>query len=108
MEDQQPGTAAPRPAVSPPPASPRPEPLRALDVDGIGVILVGTVVFAALAVATLIDRNRLHAEGHGWWVGVTLVGVALGLLALGYAIRRRHRRYGVGDVATPPADSPTR
>jgi hypothetical protein len=66
-----------------------PPPLRALDVDGLGVLLVGTLVFAVLSGVALLDQRRLAAEGHGWWLGVTVTGVVLGLLALGYAARRR-------------------
>lgn len=101
-EQQQPGTAERRPPKTPTAAGPRPEPLRALDVDGIGVILVGTVIFTILALATLVDQKRLLAEGHGWWIGVSVVGVGLGLLALAYAVRRRRHRYGVTPAETPP------
>ncbi len=67
---------------------PDPEPLR---TDDRGAVLVGTVVWAVLLVVALVERDRLEADGNGWWVWTPVVGIALGLLGL-RVVSRRHRR----------------
>ena len=64
-------------------------PLEPLDVDGVGAILVGTIVWAIALVACLLLRDQLTAEGRGWWVGSCLAGFLLGLPGLWFVRRRR-------------------
>jgi len=65
------------------------EPLEPLDVDGVGAILVGTIVWGVALVACLLLRDRLTADGHGWWAGACLAGFLLGLPGLWFVRRRR-------------------
>lgn len=60
-----------------------------LDVDGVGAVAVGTAIFAALTVVALVLRERLSADGNGWWLWVAVTGTLLGLLGLPYVLRRQ-------------------
>ena len=72
--------------------------VRPLDVDGVGAVAVGTVLWAIALVVTLLMRDRLVAAGNDWWIWVCVSGVALGLIGLPYVIRRRnaYRSAGAG------------
>ena len=63
-----------------------------LDVDGVQAATVGTVVFAVATVIMVIWYDRLVAADDGWWLGVAVCGLGLGLISLGYTISRRRRR----------------
>lgn len=63
-----------------------------LDVDGVQAASVGTAIFAVATVIMAIGYDRLVAAGDGWWLGVAVSGLGLGLVSLGYTIRRRRRR----------------
>lgn len=63
-----------------------------LDVDGVQAATLGTVAFALAAVIMLIGYDRLVAVGDGWWLGVALSGLVLGLVGLLYTVSRRRRR----------------
>jgi ABC-type nickel/cobalt efflux system permease component RcnA len=67
-------------------------PVPPLDVDGLQAASVGTAVFAVVSVVLMIFSDRLEAAGDGWWLGVSLSGVALGLIGLAYCWRRRRTR----------------
>lgn len=72
-------------------------PVPALDVDGLTVVSVGTLMFAVAAVILALDYADLKAEGHGWWLGVAVSGFLLGLVGLLYCgNRRRQRQVGEG------------
>lgn len=64
----------------------------ALDVDGVQAATLGSVIFALAAVIMVIGYDRLVAAGDGWWLGVALSGLGLGLIGLGYTLSRRRRR----------------
>ena len=68
------------------PDAPRVQPL---DVDGVGAVAVGTVAWTVALVVCLVLRDRLAADGHGWWTWVCLAGALLGLPGLWYVRRRR-------------------
>lgn len=72
--------------VSEPPD--QPEQVRPLDVDGVAAVAVGTAVWALLAVAAFLLRDRLAAAGNEWWIWVCVAGAGLGLLGLPYVVRR--------------------
>lgn len=80
-------------------------PVPAVDVDGLRVVAVGTLLFAVAAVLTGLRRDQLLAQGHGDWFAVCLSGAGLGLLGLLYCWNRvRQRRAGRRDAgATPDA-----
>lgn len=67
---------------------PDPEPLRTNDR---ATVLVGIGLWVVALVAALLLRDRLAAEGRGWWTWTALVGIGLGLVGLGY-LRRSGRR----------------
>lgn len=67
-------------------------PVRALDPDGVGIITFGTIGFCIAGIACWLNLAALNAIGQGWWLGVCLVGVAIGLLGLTIAITRHRRR----------------
>jgi len=84
-------------------------PVPAVDVDGIRVVTVGTVLFAVASVATALAYPQLAAEGRGWWLAVCLSGFGLGLIGLLYCHNRvRQRRQGTGPTApgSDPAAAP--
>ncbi|HZI97894.1 MAG TPA: DUF2530 domain-containing protein [Actinomycetales bacterium] len=62
-----------------------PTPLR---TDDRRTVLVGTAVWLALLVGTLVSRDGLVDTGRGWWTWSCLAGVALGLLGLAYLHHR--------------------
>lgn len=63
-----------------------------LDVDGVQAAAIGTVMFAVATVIMATGYDRLAAAGDGWWLGVGLSGLALGLISMGYTLSRRRRR----------------
>ncbi|SDR84773.1 Protein of unknown function [Friedmanniella luteola] len=67
-------------------------PVPAVDVDGLRVVAVGTVLFAVAAVLTGLRRDQLVAAGHEDWFGVCVSGAGLGLLGLLYCWNRVRQR----------------
>ena len=67
-------------------------PVPALDVDGLAVVTVGTVIFALVSVALAIGYDWLVAHGHVSWLQISVAGFGLGLLGLAYCWNRRRRR----------------
>lgn len=63
-----------------------------LDVDGVQAATLGSALFAVATVVLALCYDRLAADGDGWWLGVGISGLALGLLGLGYTLLRRHGR----------------
>jgi hypothetical protein len=76
---------------------PDPPPLQANEVAAVGT---GTGSFAVLLIVALIEHSRLAADGHEWWIGVTAVGVGLGLLGLLWVVPRARAR----GRTVPPSD----
>jgi len=67
-------------------------PVPALDVDGLTAVVLGVIAFALASIGLGMYQPRLDAAGHGWWLGVALSGLGLGLFGLAYCWRRRVRR----------------
>lgn len=96
----EPTTPARRPQLEPPSEPDAPgqrhflvqAPVAALDVDGLTLVIIGTVAFALATIGFALFRGRLEAAGHGWWLGVGISGFALGLAGLAYCWGRRRRR----------------
>jgi hypothetical protein len=63
-----------------------------LDVDGVQAATVGTVIFAVATLVMVFAYDRLVAAGDGWWLGVAVSGLGLGLISLAYTISRRRSR----------------
>jgi Protein of unknown function (DUF2530) len=66
-----------------------PPAVRAVDVDGVRTVAVGTVLWAITFVVLALFRDDLDAAGVGWWMWTCLGGVGLGLLGLEYTRKRR-------------------
>jgi len=81
--DDRPDDAVPAVGESHPTA------IEPLDVDGVGAILYGTLAWGLALVGCLLLRDRLAADGRGWWTGVCLAGFLLGLPGLWFVRRRR-------------------
>jgi len=69
-------------------ASAAPQPV---DVDGVAIVTVGTILWAIAFVALLPFRSRLADHNIDWWLWVCLAGVAMGLWGISYCRRRRNR-----------------
>ncbi|MFT4166780.1 MAG: DUF2530 domain-containing protein [Microlunatus sp.] len=63
-----------------------------LDVDGAQAATLGSALFAIATVIMALCYDRLTANGDGWWLGVGIGGLTLGLLGLGYTLLRRRGR----------------
>jgi O-antigen/teichoic acid export membrane protein len=62
-----------------------------LDVDAVRTVSIGTVLWVAALVVTLIFHGRLDDSGHAWWTWTCVAGVALGLIGIVITTRRRTR-----------------
>lgn len=67
-------------------------PVPALDVDGLTAVVLGVIAFALATIGLGLFYARLDAAGHGWWFGVAVSGLGLGLIGLVYCWHRRVRR----------------
>lgn len=67
------------------------QPTEPVDVDGVAVITVGTVLWALAFLVLLPFRSRLAAHDADWWLWTCAAGVALGLYGIAYCRRRRAR-----------------
>jgi len=62
------------------------------DADGILPVAVGTAAWAVALVVLVLLRARLAEAGATWWIAVAAVGLASGLIGLGFLSRRRRRQ----------------
>ena len=67
-------------------------PVEPLDVDGLKLVTIGIAAFAVASATTWVMRADLARAGNGWWFGVCVSGLALGLVGLAYCLVRRDRR----------------
>jgi uncharacterized membrane protein YidH (DUF202 family) len=67
-------------------------PVAPMDVDGYRVTVLGLIAFAVGSAVCAFFYDTLQREGNGWWLGVCLSGLALGLMGLAYCRFRRDRR----------------
>jgi len=81
-DDRPDATARPAPDVSD-------ADVRALDVDGVGAVLAGTIAWTAALIVCLLLRDRLAADGTTWWIWVCGTGALVGLPGLWFVRRRR-------------------
>ena len=82
-----------------------PEEVKPLDVDGVGAIATGTVLWLVPLIALVIFRNDLTANDSEWWVWVAATGAALGLPGLWYTRRRRAVYRRAREAETKPGES---
>jgi hypothetical protein len=67
-------------------------PVPVMDVDGFNVTTLGIIVFAVASVLAGFFYDDLQRDGNGWWLGVCISGLGLGLVGLVYCLYRRARR----------------
>jgi hypothetical protein len=67
-------------------------PVAPMDVDGLNVVVTGTLAFTVASVLAGAFYADLAARGDGWWLGVCISGFVLGLVGLLYCWNRRRRR----------------
>jgi len=67
----------------------RPDPVPAT-TDDRKAVLVGLGLWVIGLVVLLVFLKPLSASGDGWWLWTVIVGLALGLVGLGYlTVKRR-------------------
>lgn len=72
------------------PRDARPTP-PALEADTPRLVAIGIVLWLVALVVLLTMRDRLVADGNGFWIWTCVCGAGLGLLGLLLSIRaRRH------------------
>lgn len=76
-------------------------PVRALDPDGAGILTLGTAGFTIASVVCWLNLAALNAAGQGWWLGVCLVGVAIGLVGMSIAWTKHRRRKASSAIESP-------
>ena len=69
----------------------RPDPAP-VQTDERTPILIGSIAWAVALVIVLIAREQLAGAGHTWILWTCVVGLALGLIGLVYAARRRAKQ----------------
>lgn len=67
-------------------------PVRALDPDGVAVVSVGTIAFAAATGILWTAVPQLIAADQLWHLWVAATGTAMGVLGLSFGIFRSRRR----------------
>jgi hypothetical protein len=77
--------------------------LKPMEVDLGRIVLMGTALYAVVAVILLPLQSSLNHDGHGRWPWIAVSGVALGLL--GYVFVRRRDRAIARDAAVADAAS---
>jgi hypothetical protein len=75
-----------------------------VDVDGVAIVTVGTILWAIAFVALLPFRSRLADHNIDWWLWTCLAGVAMGLWGINYC-RRRRNRIRARDERTAPGQT---
>ena len=84
----------------PAPRRPAPEPVES---DDVLLITVGTALWAAGLVVTLVLHDRLSDHGNGDWVWIMAAGFFLGLIGIRH-VRRRRAALRVAQTDTSRAD----
>jgi hypothetical protein len=73
-------------------ATPSESQVRALDVDGVSAVAVGTVAWTVALIVLLFARTSLETSGRTWWLWVCVSGALFGCAGLVFLVRRRNRR----------------
>jgi hypothetical protein len=74
-----------------------------MESDDVLVVTVGTVLWAAGLVATLVLHGRLSEHGNGDWVWIMAAGLFLGLVGIRH-VRRRRTALRAGETEPSRAD----
>lgn len=72
-----------------------------MDVDGVAIVTVGTILWAVAFCALLPFRSRLADHNIDWWLWTCLAGVGMGLWGINYCRRRRNRLRARDEGAAP-------
>ncbi len=75
------------------------EPLRTNDRTPV---LVGCALWAVLLALSLLGRDTLEADGHGWWLWTCVAGLVLGAVGL-VGLQVRNRRLAAHGGAHDPS-----
>ena len=59
-----------------------------MEVDLARIVLIGTALYAVVAVILLPLQSTLNHDGHGRWPWIAVSGVVLGLLGFWFLKRR--------------------
>jgi uncharacterized membrane protein len=78
--------------------------LKPMEVDLNRIVLLGTVLYAIVAVIFLPLQSSLSHDGHGRWPWIAVSGVVLGLAGLTY-LKRRDRAIARDAATAKPADA---
>lgn len=62
------------------------------DADGILPVAIGTALWAVALVVLIAMRPRLEEAGATWWIGAAAVGLASGVVGLGFLSWRKRRQ----------------
>ena len=65
--------------------------IRPVDHDGVVVVGLGTIAWLIALVVLIPMQDQLRRDGHLWWIACAAAGFGLGLLGIGYCVRRRRR-----------------
>lgn len=84
------------------------QPTEPLDVDGVAVMTIGTVLWG-VALVVLLATGIRPADDNGWYLGVCIAGMGMGALGIIYTRRRRavyraaaaERQPGAENAITP-------
>ncbi|MGH3545844.1 MAG: DUF2530 domain-containing protein [Mycobacteriales bacterium] len=64
-----------------------------LEINPVRVALIGTVIWAAVAVAlTIWGRDWLADHNHTWWIGTAYSGIIIGLIGIQLCRRRAKKQ----------------
>jgi hypothetical protein len=72
-----------------------------VDVDGVAIVTIGTILWAVAFGVLLPFRGRLADHNIDWWLWTCLAGVGMGLWGINYC-RRRRNRLRARDEGTAP------
>ena len=78
--------------------------LKPMEVDLSRIVLIGTVLYAVVAVVLLPLQTTLNHGGHGRWPWIAVSGVGLGLLGFWF-LKRRDRAIARDGAAADAASA---
>jgi len=65
--------------------------IRPVDNDGVIVVAIGTVAWLIALIVLIALHDDLRRDGHLWWIACAATGFGLGVLGVGYCVRRSRR-----------------
>ena len=68
--------------------------LKPIEADGIGLLYIGTFLFALATFALIYNPSFISDEIQSVWLPITIMGTVLGLIGL-RIVKRRRKRLGL-------------